>query len=162
MSAFALRSLQPVDSAWVARHVAEQWGSEIAVAHGAIYRPAELPGFVAEDEGEVVGLLTYHVEGSMCEIGTLDSQREGRGISVALIEAVKVAARQAGCRRLWLITTNDNTHALRFYQKRGFCLVAVHRDAVAASRAIKPEIPLIGNDGIPIRDEVELEMSLSE
>jgi len=117
---------------------------------------------VAEDEGEVVGLLTYHVEGSMCEIGTLDSQREGRGISVALIEAVKVAARQAGCRRLWLITTNDNTHALRFYQKRGFCLVAVHRDAVAASRAIKPEIPLIGNDGIPIRDEVELEMSLFE
>jgi len=162
MSAFALRSLQPVDSAWVARHVAEQWGSEIAVAHGAIYRPAELPGFVAEDEGEALGLLTYHIDGGACEIVTLDSQRAGQGIGAALIEAAEDAARQAGCRRLWLITTNDNTHALRFYQKRGFCLVAVHRDAVAASRAIKPEIPLIGNDGIPIRDEVELEMSLFE
>jgi ribosomal protein S18 acetylase RimI-like enzyme len=162
MSAFALRPLQPADAAWVSHHVAEQWGSEIAVAHGAIYRPAELLGFVAEAEGEVVGLLTYYVEGDACEIVTLDSQREGVGIGTALIEAAKAAARQAGCRRLWLITTNDNTQALRFYQKRGFCLVAVRRDAVAASRAIKPEIPMIGNDGIPIRDEIELEMSLAE
>jgi ribosomal protein S18 acetylase RimI-like enzyme len=158
MSAFVLRPLGAADSAWVARHIAEQWGSEIVVAHGAIYRPAELPGFVAQAEGEVVGLLTYRVEGDACEIVTLDSQREGWGIGAALIEAVKASARQAGCRRLWLITTNDNTHALRFYQKRGFVLAALHRDAVAASRAIKPEIPLFGLDGIPIRDEIELEM----
>jgi ribosomal protein S18 acetylase RimI-like enzyme len=137
--------------------VTEQWGAEIVVAHGKVYRPAELPGFVAEDAGQIVGLLTYHVEGDACEIVTLDSQREGQGIGTALIEAARSAARAAGCRRLWLITTNDNTAALRFYQKRGFVLAALHRDAVAASRAIKPEIPFIGNDGIPIRDEVELE-----
>jgi ribosomal protein S18 acetylase RimI-like enzyme len=137
--------------------VTEQWGAEIVVAHGTVYRPAELPGFVAEDAGQIVGLLTYHVEGDACEIVTLDSQREGQGIGTALIEAARSAARAAGCRRLWLITTNDNTAALRFYQKRGFVLAALHRDAVAASRAIKPEIPFIGNDGIPIRDEVELE-----
>ena len=126
---------------WVSRHIAEQWGSEIVVAHGAIYRPTELPGFVAEADGEPVGLLTYHVDGGACEIVTLDSQHAGQGIGTALIEAAKDAARQAGCRRLWLVTTNDNTHALRFYQKRGFILAALHRDAVAASRAIKPEIP---------------------
>ena len=162
MSAFVLRPLGAADSAWVERHVAEQWGSVVVVAHGATYRPAELPGFVAEAEGEMVGLLTYHIDGDACEIVTLDSQREGQGIGTALIKAAEGAARQAGCRRLWLITTNDNTQALRFYQKRGFCLVAVRRDAVAASRAIKPEIPMIGNDGIPIRDEIELEMSLAE
>lgn len=33
----------------------------------------------------------------------------------------------------------------------------VHRHAVAAARQIKPEIPLVGYDGIPIRDELELE-----
>jgi ribosomal protein S18 acetylase RimI-like enzyme len=162
MSAFALRPLRVADAAWVARHIAEQWGSEIAVAHGAIYRPAELPGFAAESDGEVVGLLTYHVEGDGCEIVTLDSQRAGRGIGAALIEAATDAAQRAGYRRLWLITTNDNTHALRFYQKRGFVMAALYRDAVAASRAIKPEIPMFGNDGIPIRDEIELEMSLAE
>ena len=162
MSAFVLRPLGAADSAWVSHRIAEQWGSEIAVAHGAIYRPAELPGFVAVADGEVVRLLTYHVEGDVCEIVTLDSQRAGRGIVTALIEAANAAAQRAGCRRLWLITTNDNTHALRFYQKRGFALAALHRDAVAASRAIKPEIPLFGNDGIPIREEIELEMSLAE
>ncbi len=160
LTAYWVRSLIPADRAWVVRHVAEQWGSEVAVAHGALYHATELPGFIAEEAGEPVGLLTYHIEGQACEVVTIDSLRPGIGIGMALIEAVKQAARQAGCRRLWLITTNDNTGALRFYQKRGFVLVALHRDAVAADRAIKPEIPLIGNDDIPIRDEIELELAL--
>ena len=63
---------------------------------------------------------------------------------------------------MWLITTNDNLNALRFYQKRGFELVAVHRHAVDESRKIKPEIPLVGENGIPIRDELGLELALNE
>jgi GNAT superfamily N-acetyltransferase len=73
---------------------------------------------------------------------------------------VAESARAAGCRRLWLITTNDNLPALRFYQKRGFVLVRLHRGAVAGSRRLKPEIPLTGSEGIPIRDELELELEL--
>jgi hypothetical protein len=84
----------------------------------------------------------------------------GQGVGTALIEAVKVAAIEAGCRRLWLMTTNDNLHALGFYQRRGFRLVAVYPGAVDAARLLKPEIPLLGNDGIPIRDEIELEIAL--
>ena len=75
-------------------------------------------------------------------------------------KAVTQVAREAGCKRLWLITTNDNLHALRFYQKRGFRLVAVHRSAVDAARQLKPRISLIGNDQIPLPDEIELEMLL--
>ena len=153
------RSLTPADRDWVARHVAEHWGAEIVVAHGTIHQPADLPGFVAEFDGEVAGLITYHVAGDSCEIVTLDSLSEGQGIGTALIEAVKTAASAAGCRRLWLITTNDNLHALGFYQKRGFRLVAVHPGAVDAARKLKPKIPPIGNDGIPIRDEIELEIA---
>ena len=67
-------------------------------------------------------------------------------------------ARERGCARLWVITTNDITDALRFYQRRGFCLVAMHRGAVDRSRArLKPEIPAVGAYGIPLRDEIELE-----
>jgi len=58
------------------------------------------------------------------------------------------------------MTTNDNTAALRFYQKWGFLLVAVHRNAVEQARKLKPEIPLTGIDGIPLRDEIELEVLL--
>jgi ribosomal protein S18 acetylase RimI-like enzyme len=158
--ALKIRPLSPADRDWVARHVAKQWGAEIVVAHCTIYRPAELPGFVVELDGKVAGLVTFHIAGDACEIVTLDSLSEGRGIGTALLEAVKAEAHAAGCRRLWLITTNDNLHALGFYQKRGFRLVAVHPGAVDAAHKLKPEIPLIGNDGIPILDEIELEIVL--
>ena len=59
-----------------------------------------------------------------------------------------------------LITTNDNLSALRFYQKRSFDMVRLYLNAVEEARKIKPEIPLTGNDGIPIRHEIELEMKL--
>ena len=75
-----------------------------------------------------------------------------------MIEAAGQLARQQGCTRLWVITTNDNVDALRFYQRRGFCLVGVHRGAVDRSRAsLKPEIPAAGAYRIPLRDEIELE-----
>jgi ribosomal protein S18 acetylase RimI-like enzyme len=107
-----------------------------------------------------VGLLTYAVRGEACEIVTLNSWAEGLGVGTALLAAARETARAAGCRRLWLVTTNDNLPALRFYQRRGFRLVAVHAGAVDEARKIKPQIPVIGLDGIPLRDELELAMEL--
>lgn len=160
MSEFTLRPLTISDRDWVARRITESWGAETVVAHDEIYRPAELPGFAAMFEDEIAGLLTFHIQGKACEIVTLDSWREGLGVGSALIEAATQAARRVGCRRLWLITTNDNTHALRFYQKRGFVIAAIHVNALEKARRLIPEIPLIGEDGIPLRDEIELEMIL--
>jgi ribosomal protein S18 acetylase RimI-like enzyme len=160
LSEFTLRPLIPSDRPWVTQRIAESWSAEIVVVHETVYQPAELPGFAAMIEDEVAGLLTYHIEDAACEIVTLDSWREGAGIGSALIEAATQAARRVCCRRLWLITTNDNTHALRFYQKRGFVIAAIHVNALEKARRLKPEIPLIGEDGIPLRDEIELEMIL--
>ncbi|UCD57579.1 MAG: GNAT family N-acetyltransferase, partial [Candidatus Hydrogenedentota bacterium] len=106
------------------------------------------------------GLVTFRIEDDECEIVTIDSTAEGTGVGSALIGAVKDAAVSAQCKRLWLITTNDNTAALRFYQKRGFILVAVYPNALEQARRLKPELPFIGKDGIPLRDEIELEMRL--
>lgn len=139
----------------------ERWGAEVVVAHGVVYHPADLPGVVAEIDGERVGLLTYCLDGDACEIVSIDSTRPGGGIGTALLDAVAAEVGRGGCARVWLITTNDNLHALRFYQRRGFALVAVHRNAVAAARRLKPVIPLYGHDGIPLRDEIELELSLA-
>jgi ribosomal protein S18 acetylase RimI-like enzyme len=103
-------------------------------------------------------LSANHIE---CEIISLDSLVQGTGIGSALTDAVQQRAKAAGCQRLWLITTNDNLNALGFYQKRGFHLAALHRNALDVSRRLKPQIPLIGLDGIPLRDEIELEILLS-
>jgi GNAT superfamily N-acetyltransferase len=137
------------------------WGDEFVVAHGVVYRPDHLDGFIALDDDDWIGGITYHCSGSECEIISLDSLQEGQGIGTLLVNRAIEEARAKGCQRISLITTNDNLKALGFYQKRGFELVAVHRGAVNESRRIKPSIPWIGNDGIALRDEIELEMRLS-
>jgi GNAT superfamily N-acetyltransferase len=154
------RSLEQRDRPWVERLIGERWGADTVAAHGMLYRPADLPGFVALEGDQPIGLLTYRVEGDACEIVTIDSLVERRGTGTALLEAVADEARRAGCRRLWLITTNDNLPALRFYEKRGFSLAAVHSGAVAESRKLKPAIPLLGLGGVPIRDEFEIELEI--
>lgn len=148
------------DQEWVSQFILEHWGSNKVVSRGEVYYPQDLPGFVALYESEKVGLVTYNIIGSSCEIVTINSIRASLGVGTALIEAVKNIAVKSGCKRLWLITANDNLNALRFYQKRGFVLVAVHRNALELSRRLKPEIPVIGDDGIPLRDEIELELML--
>lgn len=157
--------IQPItdqDRAWVRQFAIAHWGANIVAGHGMTYELDKQPGFIATKNGEWVGLITYHIEGSECEIVSINSLYEGLSVGTKLIEAVKQVALQAGYTRLWLITTNDNLHALHFYQKRGFMLVAVHCNAVEQLRKLKPEIPLYGNDGIPIRDEIELEMLLNQ
>jgi ribosomal protein S18 acetylase RimI-like enzyme len=91
----------------------------------------------------------------------MDSLEPNQGVGSVLIEEILKFAISKNLRRVWLITTNDNTPALHFYQKRGFSLVTIYKDAVRISRELKPEIPLVGLDGIPIRDEIELEFLLT-
>jgi len=157
---FELRRLTQSDLPRLRQFWKENWGDEFVIAHGVIYHPDTLDGFVAFDAGEWIGEITFHFSGNDCEIVSLDSLRQGQGIGTLLIDKVIEEASARGCQRIFLITTNDNLNALGFYQKRGFELVAVHRGAVNESRKVKPGIPLIGNDGIPLRDEIELEMSL--
>jgi N-acetylglutamate synthase-like GNAT family acetyltransferase/uncharacterized pyridoxamine 5'-phosphate oxidase family protein len=155
-----MRPLTPQDSEWVRQGIIHYWGDTNVVVHGKVYQPQTLPGFVAILKGNRVGLLTYALEDESCEIITITSTKPGIGIGTRLLKAVTQVAREAGCKRLCLMTTNDHLDALRFFQKRGFTLVAIHRGAVDVARQLKPLIPLIGNDQIPLHDEIELEMLL--
>ena len=152
--------VNPSDRSWIVKLLTENWVSSIIISRGKRYDASILPGFVAKYQGSAVGLVTYQIEYHECQIITLDSLLKNIGVGSALIDAVKLEALQTGCSRLWLITTNDNLRALKFYQKRGFQLAAVHPNAISVSRRIKPSIPQIGMHGIPLRDEIELQMFL--
>lgn len=160
MSSLTIRPGERTDRNWIAQFLDKHWGSTRIVTRGQVYLGHLLDNFIAERNGEPVGLITYRIDGDACEIVTLNSLAPGQGIGTALLEAVKQTALAAGCRRLWLVVTNDNLPALRFYQKRGFHLVAVYPNALEISRRLKPEIPLFGLDNIPLRDEIELELTL--
>lgn len=158
----ALRRLTQEDLPRLRQFWIEHWGGENMITRGNVYRPEQLEGFIVEDRdrGAWIGLLTFFIKAGECEVTSLDSLRVGQGIGSRLIDEAVKEARARKCKRLFLITTNDNLNALGFYQKRGFELVAVYRGAVNESRKIKPGIPLVGMDGIPLRDEIELEINL--
>jgi len=145
---------------WARELLIKEWADTLCVSRGRTFQADQLPGFVALFNGNPAGLVTYNIEGDRCEITTLNSVVEKRGIGRALVESVRDVALSSGCKRLWLITTNDNTYAFKFYQKLGFVVAAYHKDAMKKSRKLKPSIPLTGMDGIPIKDEIEFEMTI--
>jgi len=138
----------------------EYWAGPRVVSRGRLQDATRLPGIIALYDGQPQGLLTYRFYGGECELVTLNSLKPGLGIGSTLVRELKKRAREAGCSRLWLITTNDNTAALRFYQQQGFVLAALHCCSIVEARRLKPQIPLMGLNNIPIRDELELEFTL--
>src|ERR1700691_4487062 len=151
-----IRPIEERDRPMLAWLITELWGSEIVAVHGSNLRPAELGGFIAERFRRVAGLLTYQLVGDMLEIVTLNAIDRRAGIGTLLIEAAVVKARRFGCGEIRLTTTNDNIDALSFYQRRAFGLAELRPGAVDQSRQRKPQIPRVGDYGIPLHDEIDL------
>ncbi len=160
-----IRPIQPADLEFVREELTRNWGDTGIWSIGRRYQADTLPGFVALDaEGKRVGLLTYAIQegGYQSEVVTLSTRSENHGAGTALLAAAVEAAREAGCTRVFLTTTNDNLRALGFYQKRGWKIATIHRGAVDRARSFYPAIPLMGMNGIEIHDEIELEMILAD
>ena len=158
MTTVTVRARTRADEAWAREKLTERWGPGVASTSG-FYDAAQLDGLVAEQDGERVGLLTYRIADGECEAVTVDSYSSTGGVGTALIQAVADLARSRGCQRVWVLTTNDNLPALRFYQRRGWDLVRLHHNAVHEwRRTVKPGISEYGLDGIPIAHALELEV----
>ncbi len=137
--------------------VSGEWGGCMIVSMGRATDLCECSGFVCETDKDILGIITYKTENGVCEIITLNSFRERRGIASNLIERVYDSAKSCNAGILRVVTTNDNVNAIRYYQKRGFSLTELRLNAVTDARKIKPSIPLFGIDGIPISHELVFE-----
>jgi GNAT superfamily N-acetyltransferase len=157
-----IRPVIPSDRRWVTQAVAGHFASARIVSRGVLHDSNELPGLVAIQDGTPCGALLYAIRDAECEVVVLISLVRRAGVAAALLGAVQGTARHAGCRRLWLVTTNDNQPAIEFYNGQGWSLKAAHENAVTEARRLKPEIPDLGHNGVPIRDEFEFELLLSE
>lgn len=159
-SSLEILPLKPTDLDTVRSIAQTHWGDVMVVVHGETYQLDQLPGFKAMRGETWLGMVTYQIGADLCEIVSLDSFIPRQGIGRRLVEAVMAQARQAGCRKILLITTNDNLNAMAFYQKLGFQMVWVEPNAVTRSREFKPSIPLTAENGLPIRDEITFELLL--
>jgi GNAT superfamily N-acetyltransferase len=143
------------DRAWVANRVRIAWGGEPIVTRGRQHRLADLDGFIAWDGSHRVGSATYLIEDGECGLMTIEAVDRQRGIGTALVAAVEDAAREVKCAKVWLTTTNDNLDALRFYQRRGYRIVAIYPNEMDEIRALK-NVSHVGSYGIPMLDGLEL------
>lgn len=155
--------LQPISEEFrgqVNQILCEEWNCPPSISRGRMIDTTKLSGFVFVENNTIKGVVTYNIDGLGCEMVTLNSFEENKGIGTALVNEVLKVAKKARCKRLWLITTNDDINAIRFYQKKGFDLVAAHINAIEVSRKLKPSIPLVGMDNIPIKHELEFEIAI--
>ena len=156
----SVRPAQTADRSWIEAYLGDA-GDLVVARRGELVKPTDHPMLIAETDGQPAGLATFIVDGDACEILTLHAMVPWRGIGTVLVAGVRDIARKAGCRTVWVLTTNDNVDALRFYQRRGFRLAALRPGAVDdARRSLKPSIPEVGDHEIPLRDEIELTMDL--
>jgi ribosomal protein S18 acetylase RimI-like enzyme len=142
-----VREFGDADRPWLRTLIEAEWGLPVISVSGS-YDPSALPGFVAEDEGGTAGAVTYRVGEGECEVVTLNSLRERQGVGTALLAAAKAVADGSGA-RLWLMTTDTNTNAVAFYERRGMRVRAVHKDFVDVVRRVKPQV------GGAFRDAIE-------
>ncbi len=154
------RRIEDRDREAIAGFTEKHWLSKIVMSRGKAYYPHECEGFIDWREGQIVGLLTMAYEDDALQVLTLNSVLEGERIGSSLMLMAIDDARDRGIDRIWLTTTNDNIKAIAFYQKLGFRLVQVNVGAVDDARKIKPQIPEVGYDGIPIHDELVFELRI--
>ena len=138
----------------------QHWGSAQMIISSGTYDCAKLDGYVYNEGASIIGLVTYVVHADSLEVISLDSIQEGKGIGSGLMTEVEQFALEHAIPKIELITTNDNLHALKFYQKRGYRITHIFPNAVVEARKVKPTILLIGNDGIPLLDELKLQKKL--
>ena len=138
----------------------ETWGSPFLAINGKLWDSRTMPGYAAVSGDEVIGYLLYEFHDGVCEIMVLESVVQNIGIASALIEQVKQTAKSSGLKKIIVQTSNDNIHAFRFYQRRGFTISEIRLCAMDSARRLKPSIPLIGEEGIPLRDEIEFEIEV--
>jgi ribosomal protein S18 acetylase RimI-like enzyme len=154
-----IRPYRDSDRGWAEGLLNAEFGGPFQVRRGELIDVLALPGFVAEHDNRAIGLLTYRRETGACELAFIAALERRRGIGSALLDALRREV--SDCERIWVVTTNDNLEAIRFYQRRGFVLSALRPGAVDdARRTLKPTISAVGNFGIPQRDEIELEARL--
>ena len=144
----------------VGAFIEQHWQSRVVMSSGIAYYPHQEHGFLERHGGQIVGLLTYHVDERGMEVLTLNSTVEGLGIGSSLMLSAIDRAREMGCKRIWLTTTNDRLRIVDFYQRLGFRLTEVRLGVVDEARKIKPQIPTAGERGIPIRDELVMELEI--
>ncbi len=117
--------------------------------------------YLAQKHGSTIGFFALRSmkNGEVAEISGLaiaESERR-KGNASLLVKHAEELARTMKADRVTVRTSNDNIPALALYQKLGFRIAKVKLGVLVEHHGTE----ISGWEGIPVRDEVILEKSLS-
>ncbi len=153
-------TIAPLDDlAEVGGQLRKRWGDSLLM-HGKVWMLGEYKAIAAKRGDMLLGMVTYAFDKNTLLVLTLDNFSEEKGIGGRLLDAVSERGRAQGATLIRVMTTNDNTPSLRYFQLLGFKLVAFYPGAITNYRVFVPSLPETGVDGIAVRDALELEKPL--
>lgn len=119
--------------------------------------------YIAREAGTITGHVQIIATSApdTYEINSIavDEARQGGGVGAALVRAAVDHCRAAGAVRLIVATATAGTNVVRFYQRAGFRFCTIVRDAFSSDKGYPPGIII---DGIPLRDQIILDMALTQ
>jgi hypothetical protein len=142
------------DRGWLEERISGGYGAgHLQARRGELIDVLAGEGLVAERAGDAVGIVLWRRDpDGATELAYIWAFESGGGVGRALVTGMLERVPLP----IWVVTTNENVDALRFYQRLGFRLRTLRAGAVDAAREnLKPSIP-VEMDGIAIRDELEL------
>jgi ribosomal protein S18 acetylase RimI-like enzyme len=135
------------------------FGRTSIASFGEVIPLSETSTIVAEMQGDVSGALAWRPRENALQIVALATEPmwQRSGVGGHLVAEAEVVARRTGATRVVLATTNDNLPALYFYQRRGYRITDVVRDAWRDHAELTIGV---GFASIPVLDELRLEKTL--
>lgn len=151
---FTVRRSTEADKAAIETICDRALGETIVDVFGQTFDVLTAVNLIAEEDGELVGLLSLVVMGGEATVIFLSvyPEHQGTGVGSVLLNEADVFARERGLTFLRAATTNDDIPLLFFYQRHGFTLYEARVGEVADRfGAATP-----GFSSIPVRDEFRL------
>jgi len=135
------------------------WGEQEQLTFNKTYTVAQLPAYIAKTQNNIIAFISYVQTQNATTIVALAvlPEHQNTGIAKALIKKLETQAKRHHKKKLLVSTSNDDLPALAFYQSLCFQITQVKPNAIAEKHGKTVK----GINGIPVRDEIRLQKTLT-
>jgi aminoglycoside 6'-N-acetyltransferase I len=154
-----VRPCEPRDRERVVQLFLTDFGHLTIVAFGEVMHADREEALVAEMRDDIAGALAWRQTARALQVVALatDPMWQRSGVGGYLLAEAELLARGLGLPRVVAATSNDNLPSIYFFQRHGYRITAIERDAFAVHA--KGNAP--GFAGLPVLDEVRFEKVLA-
>ncbi|TLM87311.1 MAG: GNAT family N-acetyltransferase [Actinobacteria bacterium] len=151
---FTVRRAEAADTTAIETICDRAMGETVVDVFGGTFDVLDAVNHIAEENGELVGLLSLFVHQGEATVILLSvyPDHQGTGVGSALLDAADAWAAERGLQFVRVAVTNDDIPLIYFYQRHGFAIY----DAAIGEVADRFGSATPGFSSIPVRDEFRM------